>query len=159
VYLTSDGTPWRPLVHIEDIARAFLALLEAPRDVVHNEAFNVGTTAENYRISDVASLVEALVPGSAIEFAATAGPDKRNYRVSCDKLAALVPSFRPVWTVRLGIEELVTAYRQCGLTIDDLTGERLLRIQHIRGLLEQGQIGRDLRWIGASADGAVASRG
>jgi nucleoside-diphosphate-sugar epimerase len=146
VFMKSDGTPWRPLVHIEDIGRAFLALLEAPLDVVHNEAFNVGSTAENYRIREVAALVEELVPGSKISFAANAGPDKRNYRVSCDKLASSVPAYRPQWTVRAGVEELITAYRKAGLTLEDLTGPRLQRIQRVLSLLGDGAITTDLRW-------------
>ena len=137
VLMKSDGTPWRPLVHIEDIARAFLALLEAPRDVVHDQAFNVGSTTENYRIREVAQLVEELVPGSTVELAEHAGPDKRNYRVSCDKLCSLVPAYQPQWTVRTGIEELADAYRAASLTLDDLTGARLQRIQTVRGLLDR----------------------
>jgi nucleoside-diphosphate-sugar epimerase len=157
VFLKSDGSPLRPLVHIEDVARAFLALLEAPRDLVHNEAFNVGVSSENYRIRDVAALVEELVPGSRVVFAQDAGPDRRNYRVSCDKLAATVPSFRPQWTVRSGIEELIAAFDAARLTLDDLTGSRLQRIQHVKRLLGEGRLGPDLRWreprasIGATA--------
>ncbi|MET0421959.1 MAG: SDR family oxidoreductase [Acidimicrobiia bacterium] len=158
VFMKSDGTPWRPLVHIEDIARAFLALLEAPRDVVHDEAFNVGATTENYRIRDVAALVEELVPGSSVELAQDAGPDKRNYRVSCDKLANAVPAYQPQWTVRTGIVELVSAYAEAGLTLDDLTGPRLQRIQRVRGLLDDGSITSDLRWTaGASLQLPTAS--
>jgi nucleoside-diphosphate-sugar epimerase len=159
VLMKSDGTPWRPLVHIEDIARAFLALLEAPRDVVHNEPFNVGSTSENYRIRDVAHLVEELVPGSTVELAEHAGPDKRNYRVSCDKLTALVPAFQPRWTVRSGIEELVEAYRAASLTLDDLTGARLQRIQTVRGLLDEDRLDHNLRWTSAAAAPQADSRG
>jgi nucleoside-diphosphate-sugar epimerase len=155
VLLKSDGTPWRPLVHIEDIARAFLALAEAPRDTIHDEAFNVGSTAENYQIRDVANLVEELVPGSAVTFAEGAGPDKRNYRVSCDKLATAVGSFRPAWTVRKGIEELLRAYELHKLTLDDLTGPRLQRIQHIQHLLRAERLHGDLRWTPRAATGTA----
>ena len=146
VFMKSDGTPWRPLVHIEDIARAFLALLEAPLDVVHDEAFNVGSTAENYRIRDVAEIVEEIVPDSKVVLASDAGPDLRNYRVSCDKLSAAVPAFRPVWTVRAGVEELLDAYQRHGLTLEDLTGARLQRIRHVLRLVEHGELTTDLRW-------------
>jgi nucleoside-diphosphate-sugar epimerase len=146
VFMKSDGTPWRPLVHIEDIARAFLALMEAPRDIVHDQAFNVGATAENYRIREVAHLVEELVPDSKVALAEDAGPDKRNYRVSCDKLAAAVPAYQPQWTVRTGIEELLRNYRDTELTLDDLTGARLQRIQRVRQLLGDGSLSSDLHW-------------
>jgi nucleoside-diphosphate-sugar epimerase len=159
VFMKSDGTPWRPLVHIEDISRAFLALFEAPRDVVHDEAFNVGATAENYRIRDVAALVEELVQGSTVELAKDAGPDKRNYRVSCDKLADAVPAYQPQWTVRLGIEELVRAYAESELTLDDLTGPRLQRIQRVRGLLDDGSITSDLRWTAGASVGSPTTGG
>src|SRR5947209_14743121 len=110
VLLKSDGTPWRPIVHVEDIARAFVAVLEAPREVVHGEAFNVGATAENYQIRDLAEIVEETVPGSRIDFAADASPDKRNYRVNCDKLARIFPHARPRWTARVGARQLHDAY-------------------------------------------------
>jgi nucleoside-diphosphate-sugar epimerase len=160
VFLKSDGSPLRPLVHIEDIARAFLALLEAPRELVHGEAFNVGVSSENYRIREVAALVEELVPGSRVVFAQDAGPDRRNYRVSCDKLAATVPAFRPQWTVRAGIEELVAAFGAARLTLDDLTGSRLQRIQHVKRLLDEHRLGPDLRWREARAGArATAAHG
>ena len=146
VLMKSDGSPWRPLVHIEDISRAFLAVLHAERAVVHNEAFNVGQTSENYQICDVASIVEAVVPGSRIAFAADAGPDLRNYRVECSKIAAALPEFRPRWTVRAGAEQLHEAYRAYGLTEGDLAGSRYQRIRHVRELQERGRLSGALRW-------------
>lgn len=146
VRLTSDGTPWRPLVHVEDIARAFLAVVEAPRELVHEEAFNVGATAENYRMRDVAEIVEAAVPGSRVTFAAGAGPDLRNYRVDCDKLVGTLPSAAPRWTVERGVAELVSTYERDGLTLADLTGPRLLRIHHVKALLAAGRLDDSLRW-------------
>lgn len=118
VRLLSDGTAWRPLVHAEDICAAFLALLEAPREQVHGKAYNVGVSSENYLIRDVAELVAEVVDGSTVTFAGGASADSRNYRVSCDLIAAEVPGFRPRWTVRKGIEELVEAYQRHGLTIE-----------------------------------------
>jgi len=137
VLLKSDGSPWRPIVHIEDISRAFLAALEAPREVVHDEAFNIGATTENYRIRDLAEIVARTVPGSRIEFAPDASPDRRNYRVSCDKAAQLL-GFRTTWTAGRGADELLAAYRREGLTTEEFEGPRYLRIAHIKHLLECG---------------------
>ncbi|MFP3901095.1 MAG: NAD-dependent epimerase/dehydratase family protein [Acidimicrobiia bacterium] len=145
VFLKSDGTPLRPLVHVEDISRAFVAILEAPRHLVHDQAFNVGRTQENYRIREVADIVADVVPGSEITFAATAGPDIRNYRVNCDKLADTIAAFRPRWTVRDGAEELRAAFEQVGLTPDDITSSRLQRIEHIRAGIDAGALTGDLR--------------
>ncbi len=146
VRLQSDGTPWRPLVHVEDIARAFLAVLEAPRHVVHNQAFNVGSTAENYQIRQVAEIVEDVVDGSKVAFDADAGPDLRCYKVSFDRLPEVVPSFQPQWTVRRGAEELLDAFQRHGLSLEDLIGPRFGRIARLRQLMDQGDLGDDLRW-------------
>ena len=151
VLLQSDGTPWRPLVHIEDISRAFLAVLHAPRDVVHNEAFNVGRTDENYRVRDLARMVREAVPGSRVEFAPGGGPDPRCYRVRCDKIAAVLPEFRPQWTVERGIEELFDRYRAFGLTREEFLGNRYLRIKHIQELQRLGRIDGSLRWTRSSS--------
>jgi nucleoside-diphosphate-sugar epimerase len=147
VLLQSDGTPWRPLVHVEDICRAFLAVLHAPRDVVHNEAFNVGRTTENYRMGAIAEMVRQTVPGSSVEFAPGGGPDPRCYRVNCDKIAAWLPEFRPRWTVRAGIEELHDRFRSFHLSRDEWLGNRYLRIKHIQELQRKGRLGSDLRWL------------
>jgi nucleoside-diphosphate-sugar epimerase len=147
VYIKSDGTPWRPLVHIEDISRAFLAGLEAPREKIHNQAFNVGRTTENYRIREVADLVEEIVVGAKVTYAEDGGPDKRCYRVDCGKIEESLPAFKPVWTVRLGVEQLYAAYKSVGLKQEDLEGTRYLRIKHISKLMDRGDIDSDLRWI------------
>jgi len=146
VLIKSDGTPWRPLVHIGDISRAFLGILQAPQEVIHGEAFNIGSTAENYRVRDVARIVSEVVPGSRVTFAEGAQPDKRNYRVNCDKFAAAIPGFQPKWSVRDGVEELYAAYQQYHLTLEDLTGPRLQRIEHIRALQAAGKLAQTLRW-------------
>jgi nucleoside-diphosphate-sugar epimerase len=145
VHLMSDGSPWRPLVHVEDIAAAFLAILEAPRELVHGQAFNVGRTEENYRIREVAEMVREVVPGSEVTFAEGAGPDLRCYRVDCGKLATL-PGLELRWTVRRGVEQLYEAFKERGLTVEDLTGSRYQRIAHIKSLLEGGRLDLDLRW-------------
>jgi nucleoside-diphosphate-sugar epimerase len=146
VLIKSDGMPWRPLVHIEDIARAYLAVVEAPRERVHNEAFNVGATDENYRVREVAELVAETVPGSTVTFAAGASPDTRNYRVSCDKIRELVPGYRPQWTLRRGIEQLYRAYAMAGLTEAEFLGPRYMRLQHLKNLMAQGRVDGRLRY-------------
>jgi nucleoside-diphosphate-sugar epimerase len=154
VLIQSDGTPWRPLVHIEDIARAFLAVLEAPREVVHDEAFNVGRTEENYRVRDLAQMVQDVVGGSRVRYAEGGGPDPRCYRVDCGKLARTLPEFRPQWTVRAGMEELRSAFERHGLTREEFLG-RYMRIKHILKLQAAGRLDASLRWTGAP-DAAAA---
>jgi nucleoside-diphosphate-sugar epimerase len=145
VKLRSDGMAWRPLVHADDICAAFLALLEADRERVHGRAFNIGQTAENYLIRDVAELVRELVGGD-VTYATGSGADARNYRVSCDLIAEEIPEFRPQWTVAKGIEQLVETYRRYGLALEDLMGERHQRLKRIRALHDQGAIDDSLRW-------------
>jgi len=154
VRLKSDGTPWRPLVHIEDISRAFLALLEAPREVVHNQAFNVGRTEENYQIRDLGGIVMDTVPGSQVTFAEGAGPDKRCYRVNCDKIRAAVPAFQPCWTAAAGARQLYEAYRTFGLTLEDFEGARYMRIHHVKKLQSEGKLDSSLRWTNAASAAA-----
>lgn len=149
VRLRSDGLAWRPLVHAEDIAEAFLALLEAPREAVHARAFNVGDTAENYLIRHVAEIVREVV-GGRVTYAAGAGADTRNYRVSCDRLATQVPGFRTRWTLRKGVEQLVEAYQRYGLTLDALMGERHQRLRRIDALRRTRIVDEALRWTGAT---------
>ncbi|MEN8161888.1 MAG: SDR family oxidoreductase, partial [Myxococcota bacterium] len=147
VHLKSDGTPWRPLVHVEDIAGAFLAVLEAPVERVHGEAFNVGRDGENHRIADVAELVREAVPESVITFAPGAGPDPRCYRVDFGKLARTLPGFTPRWRVADGIRELRDAFQEQGLRQRDLEGDRYLRIRHIQRLRAEGRLDAGLRWV------------
>jgi len=146
VHLKSDGSPWRPLVHVEDIARAYVAILEADRDLVHNRAFNVGTTSENYQIREVAEIVHDVVPNCEIGFAEGAEPDKRCYRVDCNLLSRTVHGFKPQWTVRRGVEQLLEAYQRVGLTLDDFEGPRFKRIGHVKQMLDNGRLDKTLRW-------------
>jgi len=146
VYIKSDGTPWRPIVHIRDIIAAMLAVLDAPRDVIHNETFNVGLTEENYRIRELAAIVAETVPGCRIEYAADGGPDKRCYRVSCDKIRRVLPHFRPQWNARKGAQELYEAYQAAGLSLADIERGRYTRISHIKKLLSAGRLDTSLRW-------------
>jgi nucleoside-diphosphate-sugar epimerase len=146
VLMQSDGTPWRPLVHIEDIARAFLGLLQAPREQVHGEAFNIGADEENCQIADIARIVEEIVPGSRIAFAAGAGPDKRSYRVSFAKLERTFPELHPSWTVRASAEQMLAAYRDHDLRIEDFEGSRFMRIARLKELASEGRLDGALRW-------------
>jgi nucleoside-diphosphate-sugar epimerase len=145
VYIKSDGTPWRPIVHIRDITEAMLCVLAAPREAVHNQAFNVGRADENFQIRDLAAIVAETVPDCHIEYAPGGGPDKRCYRINCDKITRVLPAFRPLWTARKGAKELYEAYRRIGLTEDDLQSGRYIRIKNIQRLLKSGELDSSLR--------------
>lgn len=146
VLLKSDGTPWRPIVHIEDITRAFLAVLHAPREAVTGQALNVGRNDQNYRIREIAEIVKETVPGCEIAFAEGAGPDKRNYRADFGKISRVLPSFRPEWDARKGASQLYDAYKSVGLKLEDFEGPRYRRIDQIRQLMASGELTADLRW-------------
>jgi nucleoside-diphosphate-sugar epimerase len=158
-FIKSDGSPWRPIVHIEDISRAFLAVLQAPRDLIHNQAFNVGRSEENYQISDLAKIVMDTVPGCTIDFAADAGPDKRCYRADFSRIAKTLPAFQPKWDARRGARELYDAYKKVGLRVEDFEGERYKRIDHIERLLSSGRIDASLRWKAFDAEHALQAKG
>jgi nucleoside-diphosphate-sugar epimerase len=145
IYLKSDGSPWRPIVHIEDISRAFIAALEAPAELVLNQAFNVGQTAHNYRIRDIAAIVADVVPRCRLEIAPDASPDTRSYRVNFDKIARVLPAFKPQWDARRGAEQLYNTYRQSKLTLEEFEGPRYQRIGHIQKLVADGILADDLR--------------
>jgi nucleoside-diphosphate-sugar epimerase len=155
--LQSDGSPWRPVVHVEDIARAFLAGLEADADRIRGNAFNVGRTEENFRVRDLAEIVASAVPGCRTEVAAGAGPDRRSYRVSFEKIRRLMPEFVPRWDARRGIGQLVAAYRSSSRDLAALEGTRFQRIGQIRLLLASGELGMDLRRRNAIVASAVAA--
>jgi nucleoside-diphosphate-sugar epimerase len=145
VRLKSDGTPWRPIVHIRDIAQAFLLALEAPHDVVGGRAFNVVATTENYQVRDLARIVADTIPGCRVEIAPDASPDVRNYRVRGDRFVEAV-GFEPAWDARRGAAELAAAFAQSGLTIDEVEGPRYQRIARIRQRLADGSLQPDLRF-------------
>src|ERR1700676_773410 len=149
VQIQSDGTPWRPLIHVEDICRAFVAALEAPREAIHNEAFNIGLTEENYQIRDLAEIVKEIVPGCTITYAPGGGPDPRSYRVNFAKAKKGLPGFKPQWNVRRGASDLLAACQEAQLKEKDFTGPRFNRILHIRNLMSSGALDSDLRLCGA----------
>lgn len=144
VRLESDGSPWRPLVHVEDISRAFLAVLEAPREVVHDEAFNVGRAADNVQVRDIAEMVRAAVPDSELTFADGAGPDLRDYKVDFAKLEETFPDLQLRWTVRDGVTELAAAYAQHGLTLEEFESARFVRLRRINQLISLGLLDETL---------------
>jgi nucleoside-diphosphate-sugar epimerase len=146
VFLKSDGMAWRPIVHIEDMSRAFLAVLHAPAERVNNQAFNVGRPEENYRIRELAEIVAETVPGSRIEYAEGAEPDKRCYRVDSSKIARTLPEFQPQWDARRGAQELYEAYQRVGLAVDEFEGPRYRRVDYIKDLLRHGRLDESLRW-------------
>jgi nucleoside-diphosphate-sugar epimerase len=146
IMMKSDGSPWRPVVHIRDIALAFIVVLDAPRELVHKEAFNVGVTEDNLRIREIAEIVGETIPGCEVTFAEGASPDTRNYRVDCRKLPRTVGKFKPRWNARLGAKELYEAYKKYGVTLEEFEGPRYQRIGHIRKLLKEGTLDETLRF-------------
>ncbi len=158
VYLKSDGTPWRPVVHVEDISRAYLAVLHTPRELIHNEAFNVGTSTENYQMRELAEIVKAVVPGCHVSYALDAGPDKRSYRVDCNKIALTLHDYKPQWTVQKGVEQLYAEYKKVGLTLEEFEGPKYMRIAHVKALIATGQLDQELHWIQPDNKGDIAAR-
>lgn len=149
VVLKSDGTAWRPQIHIRDIANAYLVMLEAPEASIHNQSFNVGSTAENRRIREIAGQVAEAVPGSEVVFAEGASPDKRSYRVSCDKIRAWLPDFVTQWTTRSGAGEMYQAFRRSYFKDEPFEGPRFLRIGRIKSRLAAGTLDDQLRPVAA----------
>ena len=148
VWLKSDGTPWRPIIHVEDFSRAIIAILNSPRGLVQNQVFNVGTTKENYQMRELADIVKETVPGSRIEYAEDAGPDKRNYRADCSKLALALPEFKFQWNARRGVKQLYNVYKKLGLTtIEEFEGPQYNRIAQIKKLISMGFLDKNLRWM------------
>jgi nucleoside-diphosphate-sugar epimerase len=152
VFIKSDGTPWRPIIHIRDIVGAAIAALEAPREAIHNQTFNVGVTEENYRIRELADIVAGTVPDCRIEYAPGGGPDRRCYRITCDKIRRMLPAFRPQWTAHKGAQELYDAYCTAGLRAEDMQQGRYVRINHIQRLQRAGKLDASLRWSRQTAE-------
>jgi len=137
IRIMSDGTPWRPLIHCKDIARAFVAFLEAPRAAIHNQRVNVGGDAENYRVRDIAAIVQRLVPGTGIVYTGEVGKDPRDYRVDFTRLGKLLPDFRLEYTLAAGMEELLLRYRAHGFSAGDFDGDRFVRLRTLRYRLDR----------------------
>ncbi len=146
ILLKSDGSPWRPLIHVEDMARAFAAAATAPAEAVHNQAFNVAPEGENYRIRELAEIVREESPSCTVEFAEGASADARNYQVDSSKIRRLMPHFDPQWNARKGARQLLDTYQERGLKLEEFEGPIYNRIDHVKMLLEQGLLTPDLRW-------------
>jgi nucleoside-diphosphate-sugar epimerase len=147
VVITSDGTPWRPLVHIQDVGTAVIAALEAQREAVHGEAFNIGKTDENYQVRDIADLVAEEVPRSRVTYEEGGGPDARCYRVDFSKAEGGLLGFLPRWTLADGIRDLIETYQTYGLNENDVRTGRFVRLRRIRTLQDEGSLSPDLRWL------------
>ena len=146
IFLKSDGQAWRPIVHIADISSAFIALLEAPLDLIHCKAYNVGQTSENYRVREIATIVGEVVPNCEVAFADGAGADSRNYRVNCDLIQKEIPGFKPVWTARKAAEEIYEAILATGLKLEEFEGEKFIRLARLKKHIADGMMDSELRW-------------
>jgi len=157
VRIMSDGSPWRPIVHVQDISRAFAAALVAPRDVIHNQAFNVGANGENYQVRELAEIVRSTVPGCTIFYAEGASPDPRSYRVDFSKLARSFPHFKPEWNASFGAKDLYAALQEAGITLADFEGRKFIRLTQIKHLLERGDLDGALTWTHRRTTDAAAA--
>jgi nucleoside-diphosphate-sugar epimerase len=146
IRIMSDGTPWRPIVHVRDIAKAFAAVLVAPREVIHNQAFNVGINEENYQVRDLASIVQYYFPDCKVTYNEHGSPDPRSYRVDFSKIAQRLPEFQPTWNASRGVEELRGAYKEIGLTLEDFTGPKYVRLARLKSLIQEGKLDGSLFW-------------
>jgi len=147
VAIMSDGTPWRPIIHVEDLCRAFAAALEAPVENIHNQALNVGLDQENFQVKDIAIQVEKIVPRCTLEILNKTGPDERTYRVDFSKITIVLPDFRPQWNLQKGILELYEAYKRFGLVEQDLHSSKYFRVRWIKQLLENRFLDTELRFM------------
>ncbi|HVD05648.1 MAG TPA: NAD-dependent epimerase/dehydratase family protein, partial [Gemmatimonadaceae bacterium] len=155
VRIMSDGTPWRPIVHVRDVADATITMLTAPADVVRAEAFNVGADSENYQVRDLAEIVRVTFAGCDVEYAEGAGPDPRSYRVSFGKLERTFPEFQTTWNAADGARELRTAFEQVNLNEAEFAGHKFTRLAHLKLLADSGRIDETLRWVQAARPTAV----
>ena len=157
IRIMSDGSPWRPIVHAQDIARAFAVALAASREAVHNQAFNVGANGENYQVRELAEIVRSTVPGCTIEYAAGAGPDPRSYRVDFGKLARILPDFRPQWNASFGAKDLYAALQDAHVTLEDFQGRKYIRLAQLKHLRANQMVDETLRWQAGPAAGETAT--
>jgi nucleoside-diphosphate-sugar epimerase len=146
IRILSDGTPWRPVVHVQDIARAFTILLEAPIAAIDNQVFNVGAREQNYQVRELAGFVAGAFPGCRVSYAEKGGPDPRSYRVDFSKLARMLPEYHPAWNAPLGTRELSQAFRQAELNLEDFNGPRYVRLARLKDLIDGGRLDDSLRW-------------
>lgn len=147
IRIMSDGTPWRPTIHVEDLARAYIACLDAPLEAIHNQAFNVGQNKENYRIREMAEVVKKVVPGCEVEYTYEHGSDSRTYRVSFDKISIRLKGFfKPQWDIEKGVKQLYQAFKAHGLTLEEFIGNRYIRLNQLKVLVDKKAVDKDLFW-------------
>lgn len=146
VKIYTDGTPWRPVVHVEDVSGAFMAALEAPVEAVHNQVFHVGSNRENYQIRQLAEIASSMVPGCEVEYVTDHDGDPRTYIADFTKIEEKLPQFRTQWTAHKGAQQLYDVYKQVNLTLEEFTGSRFIRLKRIGELLSKGMLNEDLRW-------------
>jgi len=154
IKIMSDGTPWRPLIHIQDVCQAFITCLKAPKESVHNQVFNVGRNSENYRVRDIAEIVKNTLPNCNIEYTGEHGADTRNYRVNFNKVSRVLGDFfKPEWNVEKGVRELFDAYKKINLSEKDFQGDKFIRLKRIEKLLRENNVDKSLFWkIGEKDD-------
>jgi nucleoside-diphosphate-sugar epimerase len=145
IKMTSDGTPWRPLVHALDIGKAIACALEAPRDIVHNQVFNVGDTANNYRVKEIAETIAKVFEGCALTFGEN-GSDNRSYRVSFEKINTKLPGFKCDWNAQRGAEQLFDVFNQIDMSEDTFTSRGFTRLKQLEYLIRTKQIDKDFFW-------------
>ena len=149
IRIMSDGTPWRPLIHLEDICRAFIATLKAPRELIHNQTFNVGKNDSNYQIKDIADTIKKIMPECAIEYTGEHGGDSRTYRVDFSKIANILGDyFHPSWDVERGVREILNAYKVNKFSKEDFEGDKFIRLKRIKLLIDSNKVDKDLFWRG-----------
>lgn len=146
IKMTSDGTPWRPLVHALDICKAIVCALEAPRDIVHNQIFNVGDTANNYRVKEIAEIVAGIFPGCQLSFG-TQGADNRSYRVSFEKINTVLPGFKCDWDAKRGAQQLYEVFSQIDMSEETFTSRGFTRLKQLEYLIRTQQIDKDFFWV------------
>jgi len=147
IKILSDGTPWRPLIHAEDIARAFIAVIEAPKEVIKGEAFNVGKNSENYQVKDIATMIKAVLPDCEIIITGEHGPDSRTYKVNFDKIGRMLQGFDPQWNLKKGIEQIVNYYKQYGMSSNKFNDRYFIRLKQIKYLVDKGLVDSTLYWL------------
>jgi nucleoside-diphosphate-sugar epimerase len=147
IRIMSDGSPWRPIVHAEDIARAFIAVIETPNQVVNRQSYNVGLNSENYQVKDIAHMVQKVIPSCDVVFTGEHGSDSRTYRVNFDKIATCLPNFKPKWNLKTGIEQLHESYQRSGLNDEKFNGRYFIRLKQLQHLMSEQKLNNDLFWI------------
>ncbi len=146
VAVNSDGTPWRPLIHVEDVCRAFIAAIKAPPEIINNQAFNVGLNAENYQVKEIARQVKEIIPGCQVKILNKTGPDERTYRVDFSKIRKALPEFKPIWSLKRGVEELYQGYENFGLTQKDFKSPKFFRMRWMNELIRSEKLDNKLKW-------------